>query len=38
MMNRIIDVCARNKFMVFLFTTVVAMLGWYSRLPTFATS
>ena len=30
MMNRIIDVCARNKFMVFLFTTVVAMLGWYS--------
>ena len=30
MMNRIIDVCARNKFMVFLFTAVVAMLGWYS--------
>ena len=30
MMNRIIDACARNKFMVFLFTTVVAMLGWYS--------
>ncbi len=30
MMNRIIDACARNKFMVFLFTGVVAMLGWYS--------
>jgi Cu(I)/Ag(I) efflux system membrane protein CusA/SilA len=30
MMNRIIDVCARNKFLVFLFTGVVAMLGWYS--------
>ena len=30
MMNRIIDACARNKFMVFLFTAVIAMLGWYS--------
>jgi len=30
MMNRLIEVCARNKFLVFLFTGVVAMLGWYS--------
>src|SRR3974377_1680040 len=29
-MNRIIEVCARNKFLVFVFTGVVAMLGWYS--------
>src|SRR5436309_12940995 len=30
MMNRLIEACARNKFLVFLFTGVVAMLGWYS--------
>ncbi len=30
MMNRIIEICARNKFMVFLFTAVAGMLGWYS--------
>jgi len=30
MMNRIIELCARNKFMVLLFTGVVAMIGWYS--------
>jgi Cu(I)/Ag(I) efflux system membrane protein CusA/SilA len=30
MMNRIIEICAHNKFMVFLFTGVVAMLSWYS--------
>ena len=30
MINRVIEVCARNKFLVFLFTGVVAMIGWYS--------
>ncbi len=30
MMNRIIEICARNKFMVFLFTAVAGTLGWYS--------
>ena len=30
MMNRIIELCARNKFMVLLFTGVLSMLGWYS--------
>ncbi len=30
MINWIIDVCARNKFMVFLFTAVAVLLGWYS--------
>src|SRR6202165_4632380 len=30
MMNRIIELCARNKFMVLLFTAVTAMIGWYS--------
>ena len=29
-MNRLIELCARNKFMVFLFTGVLAMVGWYS--------
>jgi Cu(I)/Ag(I) efflux system membrane protein CusA/SilA len=30
MMSRIIDICARNKSMVFLFTAVAALFGWYS--------
>ena len=30
MMNRIIEICARNKFMVFMFTAVAGTLGWYS--------
>src|SRR3974390_3161341 len=30
MMNRIIEVLGGKKFLVFLFTGVVAMIGWYS--------
>ncbi len=30
MMNRIIEVCAHNKFMVLLFVAVAGMFGWYS--------
>ncbi len=34
MINWIIDFCARNKFMVFLFTAVAVLLGWYSLTQT----
>jgi Cu(I)/Ag(I) efflux system membrane protein CusA/SilA len=30
MINRIIDFCARNPFLVFLFVGVATLLGWYS--------
>jgi Cu(I)/Ag(I) efflux system membrane protein CusA/SilA len=34
MINRVIEFCARNKFMVFLFTAVSVLLGWYSLTQT----
>ena len=30
MINRLIEYCARNRFMVFLFTSVAVLMGWYS--------
>src|SRR5690349_1409541 len=30
MINRIIDICAKNKFLVFLFIGVALLLGWHS--------
>ena len=30
MINRIIDVCAKNRFLVFLFIGVAVLLGWHS--------
>lgn len=30
MINAIIEFCARNRFMVFLFTAVAVLIGWYS--------
>jgi Cu(I)/Ag(I) efflux system membrane protein CusA/SilA len=30
MINRIIDICARNKFLVFLFIAVAVVVGWQS--------
>ena len=30
MINRIIEYCAQNRFMVFLFTAVAVLAGWYS--------
>jgi Cu(I)/Ag(I) efflux system membrane protein CusA/SilA len=30
MINRIIEYCAENRFMVFLFTAVAVLAGWYS--------
>ena len=30
MINRIIDVCAKNKFLVFLFIGVGVLVGWHS--------
>jgi Cu(I)/Ag(I) efflux system membrane protein CusA/SilA len=30
MINRIIDVCAKNKFLVFLFIGVAVVVGWHS--------
>jgi Cu(I)/Ag(I) efflux system membrane protein CusA/SilA len=30
MINKIIEYCARNRFMVFLFTAVAVLAGWYS--------
>ena len=30
MINRVIDFCARNPFLVFLFTGMAVLLGWYS--------
>ncbi len=34
MINWVIEFCARNKFMVFLFTAVSVLLGWYSLTQT----
>ena len=34
MINRIIEFCAKNKFVVFLFVGVAVLLGWWS-LQTF---
>lgn len=30
MINRIIDICAKNRFLVFLFIGVAVLLGWHS--------
>src|ERR1039457_4533623 len=34
MINRIIETCAKNKFMVFLFVGVAVLLGWQSMKKT----
>ena len=30
MINRLIEICAQNKFLVFLFVAVAVLLGWQS--------